>query len=87
MESFKQDCQEIKLNKESYFLDYLTKNKYHLRVFDHKVDIQKVVNTFNTWNQGSKPKVIISVTGGAKNFILPNKVKWCHETGWRSNEK
>ena len=81
MESFKHDIQELKLNKESYFLDCSTRQKYHLRVFDHKIDIQRVVNTFNTWNQGSKPKVIISVTGGAKNFILPNKVRASFKEG------
>ena len=81
MDSLKQDCLEEKLNNESYFLDKFTKKKYNLRVFDHNVDIQNVVNTFHTWNQGRKPKVIISVTGGAKNFVLPNKVRTSFKEG------
>ena len=66
---------EAKLNRESFFLDRFTKKKYFLRVFDHKTDIKNVVNTFFAWNKDKKPNVIISVIGGAKNFVLPSKVR------------
>jgi hypothetical protein len=78
---WKEDIHEAKLNSESYCYDCSTKKKYFLRVFDHQVDIQKVVNTFYTWNQGLKPNVIISVTGGAKNFILPDKLRTSFKEG------
>ena len=81
MDSLKEERLETKLNNESYFLDKLTKKKYSLRVFDHSVDIQNVVNTFLAWNQDRKPKVVISVTGGAKNFVLPNKVRASFKEG------
>ena len=78
---WKEDIHEAKLNNESYFYDCLTKKKYFLRVFDHQIDVQKAVNTFYTWNQGLKPNVIISVTGGAKNFILADKLRTSFKEG------
>lgn len=80
MNPLKQEYRETKLNNDCFF-DKFTKKKYFLRVFDHKVDIQEVVDTFTAWNQELKPKVLISVTGGTKNFVLPTKIRTSFKEG------
>ena len=78
---FRQDIAEFKLNNESYFLD-INKQKFFLRVFDHhQTDIERVVNTFNTWNQGRRPKMIVNVIGGANNFVLSSKLMTSFKAG------
>ena len=78
------------MDNQIYFIDKNNpENKYYMKIFEkntntstnHETIIENAISLFFKWNKAQKPKIIISVTGGAKNFVLSNKVRTSFKEG------
>lgn len=76
------------MDNQIYFIDKNNpENKYYMKIFEkntntnHETIIENAISLFFKWNKSQKPKIIISVTGGAKNFVLSNKVRTSFKEG------
>ena len=70
----------INNNEKFRSKDYI-KEEYHYKIFDHKADVNEAEELIKKWTKINNLKLIISVTGGAGNFVLPSRIKTSFKDG------
>ncbi|XP_077993759.1 transient receptor potential cation channel subfamily M member 2-like [Glandiceps talaboti] len=65
---------------EIEFPGYSVKPAKYIRL-DHMTDPKRIVKLMTNWWQLNAPNLLISVTGGAKDFMLTSKLKAAFRTG------